>query len=186
MAGSGEWSLRLACLYVRCGGLIAYPTEGVVGLGCDPLNQVAVQRLLDLKRRDWHRGLIIIGSDLAQLLPFVGTRDVVVINRLRASWPGAITWLVPAAPGTPRWLTGGRSTIALRVPAHGQARALCRACGPLISTSANRSGRPPARTILGSRARFGAAISYYVPGVIGDHAGPSKIQDVRSGAISRA
>ncbi|MCC6202080.1 MAG: Sua5/YciO/YrdC/YwlC family protein [Gammaproteobacteria bacterium] len=185
MVVSSEWRLRLARRHVRSGGIIAYPTEGVFGIGCDPLQEAAVLRLLSLKQRDWRQGLIIIGAELDQLWCFIGSRDPNLLHRLKSSWPGPVTWLVPASPATPKWLTGGRTTIALRVPGHELARNLCRCCGPLVSTSANLHARPPARTALGVRKNLGRMIDYLVPGEIGDRQGPSDIRDALTGAVLR-
>ena len=100
------------------GGLIAYPTEGVFGIGCDPLNREALQRVVDIKQRDAGKGLIIIAAEYAQFADFIEVPDIELEKRLQASWPGAVTWIVNAMPSLPSLLTGGRSTIAVRVSAH--------------------------------------------------------------------
>ena len=185
MAIPGEWRLRLARRYVRRGGVIAYPTEGVYGLGCDPLNELAVLRLLALKQRSWRQGLIVIGANLEQLWRFIGSDDPKLLERLQASWPGPTSWIVPASAQTPTLLTGGRATVALRVPAHAFARALCQACGPLVSTSAIPHGRPPARCSLAVRHMFGGAIDHIFPGALGDRNSPSVLRDGRTDRVFR-
>lgn len=185
MANLDEWRLRLARRHVRCGGIIAYPTEGVYGLGCDPLNGSAVLRLLALKRRNWRQGLIVIGANLDQLRAFISSDDPGLLDRLRSSWPNAVSWVVPASPRTPSWITGGRSTIVVRVPAHELARALCRVCGPLVSTSANLHGRPPARTTWAVHRMFGSVLDLVIPGALGGRSGPSEIRDALTGAVYR-
>ncbi len=176
------WQLRRAAECVRQGGLIAYPTEAVYGLGCDPLDGVAVRRLLALKQRPEHKGLILIAADFDQLRPFVRELPEEVMARVHASWPGAATWLLPAAPGVPIWLTGRHATLAVRVTAHPLAAALCRACNsPLVSTSANVSNRPPARTALQVRLRLGDAIDFILTGAVGALAQPTPIRDAQSG-----
>ena len=143
------WKLREAARCFHRGGLIAYPTEAVYGLGCDPLDSAAVERLLRLKDRPVAKGLILIAADFAQLLPFVRQLPPDLMQPVFDSWPGPNTWLLPARKDTPAWLTGCHDSLAVRVTAHPIAGALCRACrSPLVSTSANLSRRPPARTGL--------------------------------------
>ena len=130
------------------GGVIAYPTEAVFGLGCLPENRAAVERVLAIKRRSWRKGLLLIGSDLAQLERFVvlpsGRRRKDVI----ASWPGPVTWVLPATRHAPSWISGGRDSVAVRLTDHPLARELCAAVGQaLVSTSANVSRRPPLRDL---------------------------------------
>ncbi len=174
--------LRTAVRVVRSGGLVAYPTEAVYGLGCDPRNEAAVRRLLALKRRPPHKGLILIAADFAQLAPFLQPLTSADHARLAATWPGPYTWLIPARSDTPRWLRGRHDTLAVRVTAHPLAAALCRTCGhPLVSTSANLSGHPPARGALAVRRQLGAAIDYLLPGSTGGAARPTEIRDLRSG-----
>jgi L-threonylcarbamoyladenylate synthase len=164
--------LRAAARVVQAGGIIAYPTEAVYGLGCDPRNEQAVRRLLALKRRSPRKGLILIAADFAQLAPFLQP----------LTSPGPHTWLIPARPGTPRWLRGQYDTLAVRVTAHPLAAALCRACGhPLVSTSANLSGRPPARGALAVRRQLGTVIDCLLPGPTGGAAQPTTIRDLRTG-----
>ena len=174
--------LRAAARMVRAGGLIAYPTEAVYGLGCDPRNARAVRRLLALKRRSPRKGLILIAADFAQLMPYLQPLTPADRTRLDATWPGPYTWLIPARPDVPRWLRGRYETLAVRVTAHPLAAALCRACGhPLVSTSANFSGRPPARTALAVRRQLGERIDALLPGPTGGAAQPTEIRDLRTG-----
>ena len=181
------WPLRRAVEAVRSGGVIAYPTEAVYGLGCDPLEQAAVQRIFELKVRDPGKGLILIASDISQLMPFMAELPAGVLAKLKASWPGPVTWVVPAAGSLPEWLSGGRSTLAVRVTAHPIASALCRELDmALISTSANRSGRPPARTALAVRTLFGAGVDEILPGAVGGLNKPTEIREALTGKVLRA
>lgn len=183
---TSAWHLRQAARRVRAGGIIAYPTEAVFGLGCDPLNAAAVQRLLDIKGRAAAKGLILIAADLQQLEPFIGELPGPRKHEILQSWPGPVTWVVPAVAGTPNWLSGGRPTLAVRVTDHPVAVALCRTCGSaLVSTSANRSGRPPALTALRVRQGLGGLIDYLVPGQTGAQRKPTTIRDALSGAVLR-
>ena len=99
------WKLREAARCFHRGGLIAYPTEAVYGLGCDPLNRDAVERLLRLKNRAQGKGLILIAADFVQLLPFVRRLPPDFMQPVFDSWPGPATWLLPALNSTPDWLT---------------------------------------------------------------------------------
>ncbi len=183
---SGDWQLRAAARCIHGGGIIAYPTEAVYGLGCDPLDGDAVSRLLDLKQRPLAQGLILIGADYAQLAPYVGPVSGPVMKRVRASWPGPVTWLLPASPGVPYWLCGAHATIAVRVTAHPLAAALCRAAGhALVSTSANRHLRPPARNALQVERHLGAELDYVLTGRVGPRKHPSEIRDALSGRVVR-
>jgi len=178
--------LRIAARVVRAGGLIAYPTEAVYGLGCDPCDESAVMRLLALKRRSINKGLILIAADFVQLEPFLHPLSPSNRARVESTWPGPQTWLVPAKLGVPRWLTGQHDTLAVRVTGHPLAAALCRSCGhPLVSTSANISTRPPARSALAVRRQFGQQLDYVLSGPTGSRAKPTAIQDLRSGQVVR-
>jgi L-threonylcarbamoyladenylate synthase len=179
--------LRLAARVIAGGGLIAYPTEAVYGLGCDPGNRAAVLRLLALKRRDPAKGLILIAADPGQLAPFVADLEPARMAEVLASWPGPNTWLLPVRALTPDWLHGRFDTLAVRVTAHPLAAALCRAWGgPLVSTSANRAGRPPARTALGARRALQQRVDLILAGPCGGAARPSLIRDGRTGRVLRA
>lgn len=192
--GTSPFGLREAARVVGRGGVIAYPTEAVFGLGCDPLDPEAVLRILDIKGRAMDKGLILIAADLNALLPYVEPLPVERMAEVRASWPGPNTWLLPARPGTPQWLTGSHDTLAVRVTGHPVAAALCRACarygthigsGALVSTSANLSGLPPARTALDVRSQLRNAPDLLIAGRCGAHPKPSTIRDGRTGAVLR-
>ncbi len=178
--------LREAARRLRLGQVIAYPTEAVYGLGCDPLNAAAVQRILAIKRRSLNKGLIVIAASLEQLERFLDPLDATALACLQATWPGPVTWLAPARR-TPVWLRGAHNSLAVRVTAHPLAAALCRAWGgPLVSTSANSGGHPPARSALAVRRRLGTQVDYILAGPVGGAARPSEIRDLSSGRIVRA
>jgi L-threonylcarbamoyladenylate synthase len=181
------WPLRRAVETVRSGGVIAYPTEAVYGLGCDPLEADAVQRILKLKERDAAKGLILIASRIEQLLPYLDDLPAPIMQKLDASWPGPVTWVVPAAPAIPAWLSGGRETLAVRVTAHPVAAELCEALDmALVSTSANRSGQTPARTPLTVRRLWGDQVDCILPGAVGGLGKPTEIREALTGKVLRA
>jgi L-threonylcarbamoyladenylate synthase len=172
---------------LRAGGVVAYPTEGVYGLGCLPDDAGAVDRLLALKGRDAGRGLIVIGARFEQVERYLAPLTAEQHARLDATWPGPVTWVALAHERTPRGVTGGRDTVAVRVTAHPLAAALCEAAGAaLVSTSANRHSRPPARTALAVRRIFGAGVDDVLTGACGPLAGPTEIRDLLSGRVLRA
>ena len=173
---------------LRSGGVIAYPTEAVWGLGCDPRDEAATLRLLALKQREVDKGLILVAADEAQLAPFIDmdVLDAAQRDAVRASWPGPHTWIVPASAGAPRWITGAHNGIAVRVSAHPTVIALCNAFGSaLVSTSANRAGAPAARSVAELDTRIVAAVDAVAVGETGGLLRPTDIRDARTGSVLR-
>lgn len=163
------------------GGVVAHASEGVWGLACDAFNGAAVRRVLAIKGRAAAKGLIVIAGNHLGFAAELEALDAAVAARIRASWPGAVTWLV-ANQRFPEWITGGRNTVAIRVPGHDQARALAMGFGgPLVSTSANRAGEVPAATASEVSRTLGAEIDFLLPGETGGRRGPSRIVDAASG-----
>jgi L-threonylcarbamoyladenylate synthase len=180
------WRLRQAAHIINAGGIIAYPTEAVYGLGCHPLDPVAVSRLLILKHRAVSKGLILIADSIESLHPYIAMLPEAAMRPILKSWPGAATWLIPAKRNVPYWLTGEHATLAVRVTDHPIAAALCRAAGtPLVSTSANLSNHPPARTPLEVRLRCAKGIDLIVHGKTGGLSRPTPIRDASSGRLIR-
>ena len=168
------------------GGVIAYPTEAVFGIGCLPLNQDALERIVSIKRRDARKGLIVVASDIGQLEGLAEIPGGEAGECIRTDWPGPVTWVLPARPGIPALLTGGRQTIAVRVSAHPIVRRLCQRMGSaLVSTSANYSGRPPARSALRVRRAIGHEVDYVLAGPLGRQSRPTEIRFWQSGEILR-
>ncbi len=182
---SSAFQLRLAAHQLHKGDVVAYPTEAIYGLGCDPLNRRAVARLLGIKQRPLSKGLILIAAGFDQLIPFVNHLPEEQMQAVLESWPGPNTWLLPAAKSTPRWLTGGRDSIAVRVTAHPLAAGLCRAFGgAIVSTSANLSGYSPARTALEVRLRC-PGTDAILHGSTGDATQPTTIRNALTGEVIR-
>jgi L-threonylcarbamoyladenylate synthase len=182
-----DFRIRHAARILRAGGVIAYPTEGVWGVGCDPDNEEAFAHLLALKQREPAKGVILIAASIAQVQPYLDGLRAAQIRQLEATWPGAFTWIVPDNGVAPLWVTGGRPGLALRVSAHPLVRALCEAFGgPIVSTSANPSGRPAAKTALRVRRYFPAGLDYVLKGPLGGQRGPTPIRDLVSGEVVRA
>lgn len=181
--------LSNAAALLHRGGVLAYPTEAVFGLGCDPADQVAFERLFALKQRPSTQGVLLIASSFAQVEPYIDLAAVpaAVLQEVRASWPGPYTWVFPRTAAVPAWVAGSHAGIALRVTAHAPAAALCDAFGgALVSTSANPHGQPPARSAVTVTSYFGDALDGVLDAPLGGQVSPTLIRDALSGAIIRA
>lgn len=171
---------------IENGGIVAYPTEGVWGLGCDPNNSAALQRLLELKQRPAGKGLILIAHEFSALEPYIAPLDKDKKERVLATWPGPVTWLWPVGSGVSPFLRGDHETIAVRVTAHAPAVQLCTGFGgAVVSTSANLTGRQPATEAHQVRRQLGHRVDALLPGPTGGLPGPTQIRDARNGRILR-
>jgi len=164
--------------------VIAYPTEAVYGLGCDPFNQHAVEALLALKQRAVSKGLIVLVSDWEQVWPLIGEVPEDKLNTVKQTWPGPVTWIFPKSDAVPSWLSGEHASLAIRMTAHPIARALCQ-YGPLVSTSANVAGLAPAVNIEALDHVFPENVAGVVVGDLGGDAAPSEIYHVLDGMRCR-
>lgn len=181
-------TLDQALAALQRGGVIAYPTEAVWGLGCDPRDEASVLRLLALKQREVDKGLILVASSEAQLAPYIDLGALGEVQRaaVRASWPGPHTWIVPASSSAPRWITGAHAGIAVRVSAHPLVVALCEGFGAaLVSTSANRAGEPAPNDRDALDPRIVHGVDAVVAGETGGLLRPTAIRDAATGAALR-
>lgn len=179
---SNKISAIQALRALRLGGVIAYPTETVWGLGCDPENFQAIERLLALKRRSPNKGLILIAADASDFVHWIGLDWCVWLIQQNPELP--TTWVVPCLPSTPAWLTGGRKTLAVRVVKEGIAGEIAAQFGPIVSTSANLSGKRELRQMWQIRMQFGEALDYIVPGTPGGER-PSRVIEAQTGRVLR-
>ena len=178
-----------AAALMRRGGVLAYPTDAVYGLGCDPRDQAAFRRLFALKQRPPTQGVLLIAADFAQVERYIDLARVPaeVLVQVKASWPGPNTWIFPRTAEVPDWVAGAHAGIALRVTAHEPAAALCRAWGgALVSTSANPHGSPPARSAQQVLDYFGDRLDGVLDAPLGGQGRPTVIRDALTGAIIRA
>ena len=176
------WVAQAADILLR-GGVIAYPTEGVFGLGCLPDDEAAVERVVDIKQRDASKGLILIAANEGQ---FDGWLDLADKPLPPPDPTCPITWIVPPGPRVSPLLRGQHATIAVRLTTNPVAKALCEAVdSPLVSTSANLSGKPTARNRFVLRRQFADVVDFIVPGDCGPASGPSEIRDFVSGKVLR-
>ncbi len=165
------------------GGVIAYPTEAVFGLGCDPLNETAVMRLLALKQRSIDKGLILIASDFSQVADFL-----LPLNKQQKKYTQAseTTWIFPAKKNAPKWITGKFDSIAIRITRHLAVKQLCQSFGSaLISTSANLSGLEPTKTAQEVIEQFNQLLDGVLDNKVGQLSKPTEIRDSISGEIIR-
>lgn len=178
--------IKVATQSLSAGGVIAYPSEAVWGLGCDPFNHDAVSRLLALKQRPVGKGLILVASSIEQFAPYLEGLDTALRARLESSWPGPTTWLVPDNHFAPWWIRGDFTSVALRVSAHPVIGQLCRSfAGPIVSTSANRTGKPPCKWPWQLRRQWGEQLDWIVHGNLGGASKPTEIRDLVSDKVVR-
>ena len=169
---------------LRKGGVIAYPTEGVFGLGCLPENEAAVKRILRIKQRDSSKGLILIASDSSQLTGWAALPAGAAIPDPDPDNP--VTWIVPHGALVTLLVRGDNDGIAIRITDHPVARALCAATrSPIVSTSANLSGQSAPTDQDSLRRQFGGLVDYIVPGDCGPSSTPSEIRVLSTGEVLR-
>lgn len=186
MSHYSNFKIRMAVHALKQGEIIAYPTEAVYGLGCDPLNESAAMHLLNIKQRPIHKGLILIASDFAQLLPFLKP-TANMLNQIMPSWPGPVTWVIPAQAWVPKYLKGEHHSLAVRVSAHPLVQQLCSTYGgAIVSTSANISTQAPARSALSVRQNLNAQDIFIISGTTPKHAQPTAIYNALDGNCLRA
>jgi len=180
-----DFAFRYAVHCIRQGGVIAYPTETVYGLGCDPLCANAVNTINRLKGRDAHKGLILLASRLQQLdalidVPDQSDRAVIVAEHPPTSW------IVPAKNTAPRWITGRHPTIAIRISSHPLVIRLCDQLGhALVSTSANPAGKKPALNPLQLHHYFNGLVDAILVSNHNYSGRPSRICDLKSRQLLR-
>jgi len=156
--------IERAAEIVKSGGVIVYPTDTSYGLGCDAGNVEALQRLVAIKRRDRRLGVPLLFNDLGQceLYHDFGSLERAIA---RLFWPGFLTLIVAARPDVPEHITVDRSTIAIRVPNHIIPRGIAQKIGgPLVGTSANRTGGPSPFDITVALDQLGEEVDLYIDG----------------------
>lgn len=176
--------MKEAVKHIHAGEIVAYPTESCFGLGCDPNNEQAVTRLLALKKRPKHKGLILIADKIERLTPWIQWSLLTQgqQTKILATWPGAVTWLVKTKDSTPQYLRGDHETLAVRIPGFKSMIKLCElAKSAIVSTSANVSGAESLKTAQQVSDQFGGEIDYIVDQPIQGNSQPSQIFDALNG-----
>ncbi len=171
---------------LKSGGVIAYPTEAVFGLGCDPTDQNAIERILELKKRDANKGFIIIAASFEQLKKYVEDVPEENLQNILKTWPGPFTWIFPAKQTVSKLLIGSHNTVAVRVTNHPIAKQLClNFGGAIVSTSANISKEQPARNVETLHQYFEDRLDGIVEGQLGGLTQPTEIRDAVTNKIIR-
>lgn len=184
-------NLEQAITCLKQGDVIAYPTEAVWGLGCDPFQQQAFEKILQLKQRPIEKGVILLSESIARIEPLLASLDPPIRQQVIASWQHqnrhsrATTWLLPVTNDIPIWIYGDHDRVAIRVTQHSICQQLCIGFDNLIvSTSANPAGLEAAKTAVNVANYFsGIAI---LSGEIGQSPEPSRILDAVTGKVIRA
>ena len=167
--------LQAAAQTLSQGGIVAHATEGVWGFAADPNNEAALLRVLHLKQRAVDKGLLLLGARADVFATSLDLVEPEVKERVLSSWPGHVTWVLPN-PGYSDLVTGGRNTVACRVPDHVQARQLAdKFGGAIVSTSLNRAGQAPILNYADACAVFGNEVDCVLAGQTAGALGPSKI-----------
>jgi L-threonylcarbamoyladenylate synthase len=181
------WHIREAVRQLASGGVIAYPTETLYGLGCDPFNGHAALRLIDLKQRNIDQGLILVASHFEQLESLLCPLTTAVRKRIARPGKPPVTWVLPCLPGIPAWLRGKHDSLAVRVSNHPVTTALCTHWGgPLVSSSANIHGKRAATSPLAVRKAFNGQLDYILHGTHGSTNKPSQIRSGLTGQLLRS
>ena len=184
--GSATEGIDAAVRALHAGGIVLHPTEAVWGLACDPYNARAVAAIFALKQRPPDKGLILVADAFDKLRPLLAPVPDEKMRAALATWPGPHTWVFPAAHDCPGWLSGDRGSIAVRVSAHPHVRALSAGFGrPLVSTSANRSGKPPPRILADVDPDILAAVAAVVTGETSGLDRPTTVRDILTGESFR-
>ncbi|OTG86798.1 tRNA threonylcarbamoyladenosine biosynthesis protein RimN [Acinetobacter sp. ANC 4558] len=181
-----------ASVILKHGNVLAYPTEAVWGLGCDPYNERAFQNILKLKERPIEKGVILLAGHISQVDHLLKNLNKDMQKKVVDSWSNrqpterATTWLLPATDDIPTWIKGNHPKVAIRVTTHPLCIALCHAFnGFIVSTSANKAGLEPARSFPEASYYFKHQVDY-LNGDLGRCHEPSQIIDAETGVIIRA
>ncbi|VXA56887.1 putative ribosome maturation factor (dsRNA-binding protein) (RimN) [Acinetobacter proteolyticus] len=185
-------SISEAAHLLKQGQVLAYPTEAVWGLGCDPFNEQAFQEILELKHRPIEKGVILLAGHLDQVEHLLQDLNADLRQQVIASWSNrleterATTWLLPADQSIPTWIKGQHPLVAVRVTTHPLCMALCQQFGGfIVSTSANPAGLAPAQHLDDAQAYFGNNLNY-LQGDLGLSREPSRILNALTGEVVRA
>jgi len=171
-----------AVIALRAGGVIAYPTEYCFGLGCDPRNVQALNRLLGIKQRKQEQGVILVAATIEQISEYADLNLVPNNEEVMASWPGPNTWVLPAKGSVSDLVRGKHTSIAMRISAHEVCRSLCKEFAhPIVSTSANRHGQRALLSAVEVREEFNHELDFVVDLPVGNSSSASTIRDAMTG-----
>ena len=181
------FKIKQAAAFIQKGGVIAYPTEAVYGLGCHPQNISAIKKILTIKRRPWQKGLLLVAGDIGQIEPYISSQAQSLVRCFEQSYDYPVTWLLPASSLVSPWLKGEHQQIAIRLSSNPYIKALCKAAdGALVSTSANRAGQQEIKQAELVRSTMGQEVDCVVAGPVGGYDRPSAIIDAQTKKVLRA
>lgn len=182
---SVQQQIKQAALNLKQGKVVAYPTEAVYGLGCDPFNQQAVEHLFHVKQRPMEKGVILVAASVEQIAPWVKLCGYDWQDAVLNTWPGPVTWVLPLEKSMPDWITGGRDTVAIRVSDHPVVQQLCTEFdGPVVSTSANITQQLPAKSCEQVQNVFADKV-FCIDAPLGQLTQPTQIRDAQTGKVLR-
>ena len=180
IAQSKETLARSAEIIAR-GGVIAFRTDTFYGLGADPFNAAAVQKVKDLKGREENKPILVLISDVEQIGRLMENRSPAFDELAERFWPGALTIIGKATGQLPSEVTAGTKSVGVRLPDDDRVRSLVLACGgALTATSANPSGEPPARSATEALEYFGETVDLILDGGATKTDQPSTVVDTTS------
>lgn len=167
---------------IRAGEIVVLPTDTIYGLSCDALNRSAVERIFDIKDRGTHFALVVLVGDAAQLELLGMHPNSTELALLQQYWPGKLTIALATDRKDLEHIHRGLDSITVRMPAHDELLQLLKEIGPLVSTSANISGQPPAQSTAEAMEYFGDKVqAYYSEGIL--LGAPSTIVKVVDGRV---
>ncbi len=144
---ASSFSIRHAVHIINHGGIIAYPTDTIYGLGCDPYNQDAVEKINAIKQRPLNKQFILLAANIKQIRCLIQITKKQEASLTQNTQP--TSWIIKASPAAPSWLVGDSKTLCIRISSHDEVQRLCNALGhAIISTSANLAGKKPAKNAL--------------------------------------
>ena len=187
MAMSFEWNQDLIQDVYTNGGVLAYPTEAVWGLGCNPYNETAVQKLLDIKNRPMSKGVILVTGSVAHVEFLLKPLHSDLRQKALRFWPGHTTLLIPDIENQmPLSIRGEHDSVAVRVSLHPFICWFSDHVSPfLVSTSANVADEPPCRSYKDVQ-QTGLDVDYIVPGSTCGASQPSQIIQLTTGRVIRS
>ncbi|MFV9614726.1 MAG: L-threonylcarbamoyladenylate synthase [Gammaproteobacteria bacterium] len=144
---ASDFAIRHAVHIINRGGIIAYPTDTIYGLGCDPYNPDAVKKINAIKQRPLNKQFILLAANINQLRPLIlikKEQEKIITQNTQVT-----SWIVKASPTAPPWLVGDSKTLCIRISKHDEVQRLCNTLGhAIISTSANLAGKKTAKNAL--------------------------------------
>lgn len=182
-------NINEAISVLREEGVIAYPTESVFGLGCDPDSELALSKLLKIKKRSSSKGMLVVSHDFSLVTKYINFTQVNESDLMytKEFWPGPFTFLFPASDSCSPLLIGDHLTIAIRISTHPIIKALCSCFNkPIVSTSANFSGKSPCISLTEVHEHFDNVVDFIVDGETLNYTKPSTIIDLKTKIILRS